>query len=260
MENPSGSQQQEFIQTNQGSASSSNNGHIAIPSLEYPQGVTMDWTPQEQSILEEGLAQYASESVILRYAKIALLLKSKTVRDVALRCRWMRRKENSKKIRKEDFRVARKNKETKMTMDPNRQDHLLEHQHNAALVPTNSDNIIDPIAAPSFIPIQQGIASGVQGIISNKEAVGNLYNGITGPVRHLLQQNSQAFNQISLNIATCQMRENIGLLSQTRDNIYKILNSLNDIPEMTQMPPLRIKVNEELASFILPPSALQMKQ
>ena len=33
--------------------------------------------------------RYASESILVRYAKIAMKLKDKTVRDVALRCRWM---------------------------------------------------------------------------------------------------------------------------------------------------------------------------
>ncbi|KAG9136186.1 hypothetical protein Leryth_003792 [Lithospermum erythrorhizon] len=259
MENPSGSQLQELSQVSQGSTSSYN-AQVMIPVLEYPQGISMDWTPQEQAILDEGLAQYASEPVVLRYAKIALLLKTKTVRDVALRCRWMRRNDNSKKLRKEDFRLARKNKETKMAMEANRQDLLLENQHSASLLASNSDNVIDPNIAPSSLPIQQGLASGVRGMITSKEAVGNTYNGITAPVRHLLQQNAQAFNQISLNIATCQIHENIGLLVRSRDNIYKILNSLDEIPDMKQMPPLRIKLNEELATSILPTSPLQTKR
>lgn len=33
--------------------------------------------------------RYASDSAVNRYAKIAKQLKDKTVRDVALRCRWM---------------------------------------------------------------------------------------------------------------------------------------------------------------------------
>lgn len=33
--------------------------------------------------------RFASDSTLVRYAKIAMQLKDKTVRDVALRCRWM---------------------------------------------------------------------------------------------------------------------------------------------------------------------------
>lgn len=35
------------------------------------------------------LYRYASQPTIVRYAKIAMKMKDKTVRDVALRCRWM---------------------------------------------------------------------------------------------------------------------------------------------------------------------------
>ena len=33
--------------------------------------------------------RYASDAPVIRYAKIAMKLPEKTVRDVALRCRWM---------------------------------------------------------------------------------------------------------------------------------------------------------------------------
>jgi hypothetical protein len=33
--------------------------------------------------------RYASDAPVIRYAKIAMKLPDKTVRDVALRCRWM---------------------------------------------------------------------------------------------------------------------------------------------------------------------------
>ncbi|KAJ6289739.1 hypothetical protein OIU78_025624 [Salix suchowensis] len=51
------------------------------------------------------------ETNVVRYAKIALQLPNKTVRDVALRCRWMTKKENSKR-RKED-NLMRKSKDKK---------------------------------------------------------------------------------------------------------------------------------------------------
>lgn len=35
------------------------------------------------------LCRFASEHNIVRYAKVAMQLKDKTVRDVALRCRWL---------------------------------------------------------------------------------------------------------------------------------------------------------------------------
>ncbi|ESQ38968.1 hypothetical protein EUTSA_v10001777mg, partial [Eutrema salsugineum] len=61
----------------------------------------MDWSSEEQAILEDGLVRYSSEPSISRYAKIASKLQNKTVRDVAMRCRWIYKKENNKR-RKED--------------------------------------------------------------------------------------------------------------------------------------------------------------
>ncbi|PIN13105.1 hypothetical protein CDL12_14277 [Handroanthus impetiginosus] len=86
-------------------------GEWGVPTFQHQQTISMDWTPEEQALLEEGLANYASESNIIRYAKIAVQLKNKTVRDVALRCRWMTKKEINKR-RKDDFN-ARKIKDRK---------------------------------------------------------------------------------------------------------------------------------------------------
>ncbi|GAA0150985.1 hypothetical protein LIER_09801 [Lithospermum erythrorhizon] len=203
-------------------------------SLQYHQGSCVEWTPDEQAILEEGLIKYASEPVINSYAKIALLLENKTIRDVALRCTWMRKKENTKK-RKEDLGLTGRNKEINVTME----------------------NVLDPTVMPPYITVSQGFAQCIPRLTTNKTDVGISYNGVAGPVRHLLQQNAQTFDQISMNIATNQLHENIGLLFQSRENIYKILKSLDDMPAMKQMHPLPIKVDEELANTVLPPSSLR---
>ncbi|XP_021906968.1 uncharacterized protein LOC110821428 isoform X2 [Carica papaya] len=58
-------------------------------AMKHNPGISMDWTFEEQAILEEGLTKYSSEPSVIRYAKIALQLQNKTVRDVALRSRWM---------------------------------------------------------------------------------------------------------------------------------------------------------------------------
>ncbi|KAL8104391.1 uncharacterized protein LOC141678900 [Apium graveolens] len=95
------------------------------PVLQHSSGISMEWTPEEQAILEENLARYASETNIVRYAKIAVLLHNKTVRDVALRCRWMNKKENSKR-RKEDQSLATKNNNRKENVaDPSSRPSLL---------------------------------------------------------------------------------------------------------------------------------------
>ena len=40
-------------------------------------------------VISFGTLRFSSEASIIRYAKIAMKLQNKTVRDVALRCRWM---------------------------------------------------------------------------------------------------------------------------------------------------------------------------
>ncbi|XP_073048725.1 uncharacterized protein [Primulina eburnea] len=198
-------------------------GEWGVPTFQHQQTISMEWTPEEQTMLEEGLAKYASESNIIRYAKIAQQLKNKTVRDVALRCRWMTKKEITKR-RKDDFNV-RKSKERK-------------------------EKVVDSSAKPSRFAIQSGF-SHASGMASDSYDDGISYNDVTGVTRRLIEQNSWAFKQISSNLASHQIDENIGLLNQARENIYKILNNMGQT--MKKMPPLP-KVNEDLASTILPPS------
>ncbi|XP_013635715.1 PREDICTED: uncharacterized protein LOC106341500 [Brassica oleracea var. oleracea] len=57
-------------------------------------GIAMNWSSEEQAILEDALVRYSSEPSpsISRYAKIASELQHKTVRDVVMRCRWTNKK------------------------------------------------------------------------------------------------------------------------------------------------------------------------
>ncbi|KAF7809376.1 uncharacterized protein G2W53_036119 [Senna tora] len=64
----------------------------SVTGLKHDTGLAVEWSVEEQYRLEEGLAKYADEPSIMRYIKIAATLPDKTVRDVALRCRWMTRK------------------------------------------------------------------------------------------------------------------------------------------------------------------------
>jgi len=74
---------------------------------------TVDWTIEEQNLLESGLARFTPDchTSLTRYIKIAAMLPKKGVRDVALRVRWMTRKDSSSKKRKatsEDGTAAKK--------------------------------------------------------------------------------------------------------------------------------------------------------
>ncbi|KAL9254167.1 hypothetical protein AKJ16_DCAP03499 [Drosera capensis] len=69
----------------------------------------VDWSPSEQQLLQEGLVKFADEPSIMKYIKIAATLREKTVRDVALRCKWMmgkRRKQHEAHARKANCRKS----------------------------------------------------------------------------------------------------------------------------------------------------------
>lgn len=194
-------------------------------ALRHNPGISVEWTPEEQSILEELLATYGKENNIVRYAKIAMQLNDKTVRDVALRCRWMTKKENSKR-RKEDHSRKNKDKKEKITESMPKSSHVANR--------TNG-----PFYAQSTTPMD------------NDDGIS--YKAIGGPAGQLLEQTAQALDQISTNFAAFKIHENIGLFCQARNNIVSILNDMNDMPEiMKQMPPLPVKLNDELASTLLP--------
>ncbi|KAJ8559264.1 hypothetical protein K7X08_000032 [Anisodus acutangulus] len=220
-----------------GNGGTSNGNGLSVPensvvgptqaALRHNPGLSVDWTPDDQSLLEELLAKYATESNISRYAKIAMQLKDKTVRDVALRCRWMSKKEIGK--RRKDDHNSRKSKEKKEKVTDSMP--KCTHVANHANGPPYAQSIM-------AMDIDDGIS----------------YKAIGGTAGQLLEQNAQALDQISANFAVFKIQENINLFSQARNNILTILNDLNDMPEiMKQMPPLPVKLNDELASLILPP-------
>ncbi|KAJ4893112.1 hypothetical protein Rs2_19906 [Raphanus sativus] len=215
------------VDNNGGTAVDNNSSQQTISALRHNPGISTDWTHEEQSLLEDLLAKYASEPTIVRYAKIAMKMKDKTVRDVALRCRWMTKKENGKR-RKEDHSSRKSKDKREKTTDTSAKSssHLNLHPNGPAyaspMMPLDADDGI------SF------------------KAIG----GVSGD---LLEQNAQMFNQVSSNFSAFQIHDNVNILCKARDNILAILNDLNDMPEvMRQMPALPVKLNEELANSILP--------
>uniref|UniRef100_A0A6N2LGW9 SOCS box domain-containing protein n=1 Tax=Salix viminalis TaxID=40686 RepID=A0A6N2LGW9_SALVM len=234
MANPSGTHNQEG---NQGpssfNGSNPNNGNLVQEpssgsSLKHNPGISNDWTGEEQAILDEGLAKFAMETNVVRYAKIALQLPNKTVRDVALRCRWMTKKENSKR-RKED-NLMRKSKDKK-------------ERHSDPFAKTSNFMVTCPNVTPFATPMMP---------LDSDESIS--YDAIGGAIGELLKQNAQTFHQISANLASYQIQENLSLLHQTRNNIRKVMNGMDDVPQlMKQMPPLPVKLNDDLADTILQP-------
>lgn len=203
----------------QGNASGSSLLLDSVPGLKHDAGLAVEWSVDEQYKLEEGLVKYADEPRIMRYVKIAATLRDKTVRDVALRCRWMTRKR-----RKPDEHMVKKinNRKDKPMETPSKQ---------------YSQSVVTPsMATYSRIP----------------HHTDRIHDGVCGPFKQLLEQNAQAFSQITSNISTFKFQDNIHLFSQTRNNISTILNDMSEMPGiMSQLPPLPVSINDDLATSIL---------
>ncbi|KAI7980584.1 hypothetical protein LOK49_Contig132G00008 [Camellia lanceoleosa] len=238
--NPSGNNNQEGSgngngATNNGSSVLHDNAVVGPTqaALRHNPGLAVEWTSDEQSLLEDLLTKFGSERNIVRYAKIAMQLKDKTVRDVALRCRWLSKKENGKR-RKDDHNSSRKSKDKKEKVTDSMAKSV-SHAVNRSNGP--------PYAQP---------------VISVDSDDGISYKVIGGVTGQLLEQNAQALDQISANFTAFTIHENINLFCQARNNILTILNDLNDMTEiMKQMPLPPVNLNKDLANSILGWSSLQ---
>ncbi|KAJ4866326.1 hypothetical protein Rs2_10195 [Raphanus sativus] len=189
-------------------------------------GSTMYWSSEEQAILEHGLVRYSAEPSISRYAKIALELQNnKTIRDIAMRCRWMHTKENNKR-RKEDHTVSGRAR-------------------------VDNQEVIDMVVARNSA--------------AHLFASSHLLREVDGITSELLKQNEQLLSRISANLTnltSLKLTENLTLFNESRKNIRKLLINLSEnAPEqMKHMPPWPEKLRDDqdqLLDSILPPSHLQ---
>ncbi|KAJ6312775.1 hypothetical protein OIU77_014328 [Salix suchowensis] len=219
-----------IVQAQAGNSSASSSLLLdSVPGLKHDAGLAVEWSVEEQYKLEEGLHKYADEPTILRYIKIAAMLRDKTVRDVALRCRWMMRKRR----KAEDYNMGK--------MINNRKDKLVESSSKmnmAAVLPQNMTTypqMMHHVDQSEPLP----------------------FEGISGMAR-LLDQNAQAFSQISANLSIFKLQDNIDLLCHARNNITSILNDMREMPGLSQMPPLPVSINEDLANSILPSTVQSM--
>lgn len=172
-----------------------------VPGLKHEAGLAVEWSVEEQYKLEEGLVKFADEPSIMKYIKIAAVLGDKTVRDVALRCRWMMDRMES------CFKT------------------------NTSASPMN--------LAAYAIPLQPRDQSDSTSPIS----------ALIGTTRHLLEENNHTLGRISANLASLKLQDNIDLFLRIRSNLTSILNDMRNVPGiMSQMPPLPVFINEELAS------------
>nr|GMD67697.1 fruit SANT/MYB Binding protein1 [Ipomoea batatas] len=202
-----------------------------VPGLKHDTGLAVEWSVEEQYKLEEGLIKFSSEPSIMKYIKIAATLREKTVRDVALRCRWMTRKRR----KQEDY-----NNMGKKVKD--RKDKAAESSLK------NSTTSASPLNLAAY-----SLA------VNHRDRSNCMNSGALHGTRNFLEENNQALDQISTNLSTYKLQDNIDLFFRTRNNITAILNEMSNMPGiMSQMPPLPVFLDEELASSLLPNSTQSM--
>ncbi|KAG4158718.1 hypothetical protein ERO13_D02G135600v2 [Gossypium hirsutum] len=206
----------------------------SISGQKHEAGFAVEWSIDEQYILEDSLEKYKDEPSIMKYIKIAATLPDKTVRDVALRCRWMQRKRRKPEELNAGKKVnSRKGKLVESSLKVNMPSALPQNMAAYPLMMHHLD--------------QNGRMSS-EGLYLIPPA-----RGISGTVIHLLKQNSQAFSQITSNLSAFKLQDNIDLFCHTRNNITAILNDMRDMPGlMSRMPPLPVSINDDLAISILP--------
>lgn len=216
----------------------------SVPGLKVDGSLASEWSAEEQYKLEEGLEKYKDKPSIMKYIKIAATLPDKTVRDVALRCRWMTRKRR----KAEELNGGRKISSSK--------DKQVDLSSKASL--------------PSVLPHNMASYPFLMPHASSNEHI--TCKDLSGSALHLLEQNVRSFSQIRANLSLYKLLDNLDLFCQTRNNLITILDDMSNMPGiMSQMPPLPVSINEDLASSILTnttlpmsfstlPSGLHMKQ
>lgn len=199
----------------------------SVPGLKNEIGLAAEWTEEEQYKLEEGLTKFKNEPSIMKYIKIAATLRDKTVRDVALRCRWITRK-------------RRKQDESNLGRKGNyRKDKFGESSSKTTLSSASIPNM-----AACFIPLNQ--------IDQNQRVKCEV---LSSKAKQLLEQNFQAFAQINNNLSSLQLQDNIDLFCRTRDNINNInviLDNMKEFSGKIQMRELPISIDHNLGNSILP--------
>ncbi|KAL1544794.1 hypothetical protein AAHA92_21598 [Salvia divinorum] len=186
-------------------------------------GLSPDWTPHEESALEDLREKYASESAPALYVRIAQDLRSKTVRHIASRIISMNKSENSKR-KNEDIGPSRKNKgKKKKGSDADRVSNTdpptSPNQTMAVTQPKPIEPIEQESEAGRAASEQQNKAVKTAGrpircnarIISNSKRCqwpcsGVRLNAINDPDVPIFRSNARAFDQIfNNNFSACKV-------------------------------------------------------
>ncbi|PKA65176.1 hypothetical protein AXF42_Ash013297 [Apostasia shenzhenica] len=200
-----------------------NIGHREIVhGLKHDSGLAAEWTCEEQNLLNEGLIRFAGETRIIKYVKIAALFPNKTVRDVALRMRWLEKHGLAKRHKLEEHyagrRIVKRNEK-------------LPHSYSSRNVHILHSNSMP--YSPMTHPVRGNNSFSCEG------------SPLDGTAQQLMDDTTKFLSQIATNIESLQ---NLNVSSNVQ-----LFSSMRYMPGiMSQMPPLPISVNDELLREILP--------
>ncbi|XP_078161942.1 uncharacterized protein LOC144557265 isoform X3 [Carex rostrata] len=189
---------------------------------------SIKWTPHEQAILNQGLEEFANDPVITKYAKIATRLVNKTVRDVAMRCQWMKKKEQEKRQMIEQMHLRRS-----MHMRDRK-----ERLASSSLEAYNHQHI--QTASSSALPVMDSSHT-------------NQNDPISSEVLRLLEENDRALDMIARNIEEGQI-QNGALFNYVGSNIENLLLGRINGPNssLRRMPPIPASINGDLFRAMWP--------
>ncbi|KAL9663834.1 hypothetical protein QQ045_019226 [Rhodiola kirilowii] len=158
----------------QAGTSSGSLGPDGTLGLNHDTGLAVEWSAEEQYMLERSLDKYKNEPRIMKYIRIAATLPDKTVRDVALRCQWMARKRRKHEEVYSGKKVSsRKDKSVESCLNP-------------------SLSVAQPFNTHTHSPLMQQF--GVSGVTPSEASCDSF--------KHFLRQNLDTFDQISANMST----------------------------------------------------------
>ncbi|KAK9835521.1 hypothetical protein WJX74_002231 [Apatococcus lobatus] len=241
------------VQSGQGGAAAGPLG--SRPSGQTPQGrllaradtaYSAEWTSEEQATLDALAAKLSAEKYkdpLERALRIAAGLKRKNVRDVALRLRWVAIVQANKKRKLAAAGLAAESDAKKQQKAPG--------LTSGPKLPPQGP--LAPFQATAFAPGGPATLPPLQPLPMLDDHGGASVGGIGGPIGQLLDQNLAYLNQFRTNMQCFKVNENTDLLVRFRDNILNILQQMNGMQGvMSQMPPLPVRLNVELANNFLP--------
>ncbi|XP_010415400.1 PREDICTED: uncharacterized protein LOC104701413 [Camelina sativa] len=198
------------------SPGSSSNPLDLVSGPKLDTSMVSEWSTEEQYKLEDGLEKYKDKPNIMKYIKIASTLPNKSVRDVALRCRWMTRKRR----KSEEFNCGRRTSSSK--------DKQVESSSKSSI--------------PSVLP--HNMASYPFSMPSTSSSKQITCEDLSGYARNLLDQNVRAFSQIRANLSSYNVEDNLDLFRQARNNLITIQDDMKNMPCL--MAPLPT-INDDLS-------------